>query len=83
MEYVEDMKFFDKLKLLPFLIGLFVGIFFVYILKPTPTILYKYPTVENAGKIIYMDRNGVCFKYHSETVDCDKNEDRIVAFPLQ
>ena len=80
---IEDMKFFDKLRLLPLLMGLFLGMFFVYILKPVPNVLYKYPTIENAGKITYMDRNGVCFKYHSQTVDCDKNEERIVAFPLQ
>ena len=77
------MVFFEKLQLLPMLLGLFIGMFFVYILKPTASVIYKYPTMDNAGKIVYQDRNGVCFKYHADTVDCDKNEGRIVAFPLQ
>ena len=50
------MKFFNRIELLPFLIGLFVGMFFVYVLKPTATVLYKYPTLENAGLITYEDR---------------------------
>jgi hypothetical protein len=77
------MKFFDKLRLLPFLIGIFTGIFFIYVLKPTATVIYKYPNMDNAGKIVYQDRNGVCFKYHSDKVDCDKNEARITTYPLQ
>ena len=77
------MKFFNHLQLLPLLLGLFFGMFFVYVLKPTPTVIYKYPTMDNAGKVTYQDRNGVCFKYHADTVDCDKNENRIVTYPLQ
>lgn len=77
------MKFFNKLKLLPFLLGLFIGMFFVYILKPAATVVYKYPSMDNAGKITYQDRNGVCFKYHADTVDCDKNEERLTSYPLQ
>lgn len=77
------MKFFNHLQLLPFFLGLFVGMFFVYILKPTAVMVYKYPNLDNAGKTVYQDRNGVCFTYHADTVDCDKNEERIVSYPLQ
>jgi hypothetical protein len=75
--------FFNNIKLLPLLLGLFFGMFFVYVLKPTPMFVYKYPSIDNAGKIVYQDRNGVCFKYHADTVDCDKNEARITPYPLQ
>ncbi len=78
-----EMKFFNHIQLLPLLVGLFFGMFFVYVLKPTPTVIYKYPTMDNAGKVTYQDRNGVCFKYHADTVDCDKNEARITSYPLQ
>jgi hypothetical protein len=77
------MKFFNQLQLLPLLVGLFLGMFMVYVLKPSPNIVYKYPTLDNAGKVVYQDRNGVCFKYHADTVDCNKNEDRITVYPLQ
>jgi hypothetical protein len=39
--------------------------------------------MDNAGKVTYQDRNGVCFKYHADTVDCGKNESRITVYPLQ
>ena len=77
------MKFFNHIQLFPFLLGLFIGIFLVYVLKPTATVVYKYPSMDNAGKIIYQDRNDICFKYHADTVDCNKNESRITPFPLQ
>ena len=63
--------------------GLTVGIFFVYILKPAPMVVTKFPNLENTDKVIYKDRNGTCFKYDTKTVDCDKAEDRIKPYPLQ
>ena len=77
------MKFLNKLRLMPFLAGLFIGFFFVYVLKPTAVVVVKYPNLDNVGKIIYRDRNGTCFQYGMETVDCDKVEDRIQPYPLQ
>jgi hypothetical protein len=77
------MKFLNKLKLMPFLVGLFVGFFFIYILKPSAVVVVRYPNMDNVGKIIYRDRNGTCFQYGMQTVSCDKSEDRIKAYPLQ
>ena len=77
------MKFFNHIQFFPFLLGLTFGIFFVYILKPAPMILTKYPNLENTADVIYRDRNGACFQYETKTVDCDKVEDRIRPYPLQ
>jgi hypothetical protein len=60
-----------------------MGIFFVYILKPAPMVITRYPNIENVDKVAYRDRNGTCFKYETKTVDCDKVEDRIKPYPLQ
>lgn len=60
-----------------------MGIFFVYILKPAPMVITRYPNIENVDKVTYRDRNGTCFKYETKTVDCDKSEDRIKPYPLQ
>jgi hypothetical protein len=76
-------KFFGKLEFFPFLCGLAVGIFVVYILKPAPMVITRYPNIENVDKVTYRDRNGTCFKYETKTVDCDKVEDRIKPYPLQ
>ena len=71
------MRFFNKLQLLPLRVSFFIGFFIVYILKPSPVIIYKHPNLDNAGKVTYVDRNDVCL------VDCDKNEDKISIYPLQ
>jgi len=71
------------LEFFPFLCGLAAGIFVVYIIKPAPMVITKYPTLENTGDVVYKDRNGACFYYDSKTVDCAKNEERIKPYPLQ
>lgn len=77
------MKYFNRLEFFPFLFGFTIGIFFVYILKPAPMVITKYPTLENTADVVYRDRNGACFKYETKTVDCDTSEARIKAYPLQ
>ena len=76
------MKLINNLQFFPFLLSFAIGIFIVYILKPAPIVIMKYPNLENAGKLIYKDRNGTCFMYETKEVDCDKNEGRIKPFPL-
>ncbi len=63
--------------------GLAIGLFFVYILKPTAVVVMKYPNLDNAKTTVYRDRNGTCFQYDLKEVDCDKSEDRIKPYPLQ
>jgi hypothetical protein len=77
------LHFFNKIEVFPFLVGLGVGIFVVYILKPAPVVIHKYPNLENAGKIVYRDRNGACFKYDTKEVECDKVEDKLKPYSFQ
>ena len=58
--------FFDSIS---FWIALACGFFLGYVLSPDPTVLYKYPTLENAGKVSYVDKSGVCYKYKIIEVD--------------
>ena len=51
------------MKLFYFILALFVGILTMYIFAPEPHIIIKYPTLENAGKVIYKDGNDVCYRY--------------------
>ena len=77
------MGLLECIELFPLLCGLTAGIFVVYVLKPAPMVITKYPTLENTGDVVYRDRNGTCFKYETQTVDCNKNVDRIKPYPLQ
>jgi hypothetical protein len=70
------------IQLIPLIVGIVIGIISIFFVNPQKSIIYKYPTPENAGKIIYKDKNGVCYKYAAKQVDCDKNESRLKDFPL-
>ena len=51
-----------------FFIALFIGLFVAYVSTPVPHVIIKYPTPENAGKIIYRDDADVCYKYKATEV---------------
>ena len=69
-------------RLFPFIFGIIIGVIAIFFVVPQKTVVHKYPTPENAGKITYKDKNGVCYKYNATVVDCDKNESRLKEFPL-
>jgi hypothetical protein len=72
----------NHIKLLPLIVGIIIGVIGIFFIQPQKNIVYKYPTPESADKLIYKDKNGVCYKYNTKSVDCDKNESRLKDFPL-
>jgi hypothetical protein len=74
---------FKRLRLIPLFIGFVIGVIAIYFINPQKDVIHKYPTPENAGKVIYKDKNSVCYKYSAAVVDCDKNESRLKDFPLE
>jgi len=70
------------LRPIPLIIGLVIGVIAVFFIKPQKNVVHKYPTPETSGKLVYKDKNGVCYKYSAKSVDCDKNESRLKDFPL-
>jgi hypothetical protein len=71
------------IKPLPLLVGFFVGLIAIFIHKPEPLIVYKYPTPDTCHLHMYKDSAGSCFKFETVVVDCDKNEAKLKEFPLQ
>ena len=59
-----------KIDLSYFFLTLFLGIFIVYVTAPKPRVVIKNPTPSNAGKITYVDDNGVCYKYQKKEIMC-------------
>jgi hypothetical protein len=76
------IRMLNHIKLAPLLLGLLLGIIGVLFIKPEQSVTYKYPTPETADKMIYKDKNNVCYRYKANQVDCDKNEGRLKDFPL-
>jgi hypothetical protein len=63
--------------------GIVIGIVGLLFWKQKPTVVQKYPHPTNVEKNVYKDPNGVCYKYKSSEVDCDKNESTIKPYPIQ
>tara|TARA_A100001015_G_scaffold320403_1_gene446637 strand:- start:288 stop:515 length:228 start_codon:yes stop_codon:yes gene_type:complete len=64
-----------------FLISVLIGLLYVYLLTPSPTIIYVYPTPDNVDKIIYKDKADNCFSFKPLEVSCsNKNVKNI---PIQ
>jgi hypothetical protein len=57
-----------------FFISLFAAVFILYILMPNPKIIVRHPDPKllGNGKLsdMYIDDNGVCYKYKREEVVC-------------
>lgn len=66
-----------------FLISFAIGLFFVYATIPTPIPIIQYPTLENAGTIVYKDDANVCYKYKALKVQCPKDSSQIKSMVLQ
>ena len=77
------MFLIDKIDPLFFFISLFIGLFLCYVTAPTPDIIIKYPTPENAKNLIFKDRANNCYKFISEEVDCPLDENEISEIPIE
>lgn len=73
-EYIEPIYFF---------IAFFIGMLITYVTAPIPKVIIKYPTPENAGKIIYRDNADVCYKYKAKEVNCPLDKSKIRDIELQ
>lgn len=74
--------FFDKIKLLYFFIAFAIGLFLCYITNPKPTIIVKFPSPYNAGKVLYKDKGDSCYKYNASKVSCPIDKSLIKAQPI-
>lgn len=74
---------FSHFELLPFVLGSIVGIVGILFWKEKPRVIVRYPHPSNVTGLVYRDPNGMCYKYKSKEVDCDKNEVSLTPYPLQ
>lgn len=75
---------FNKLFSLPiFLISLSIGLLFVYLNEPSPTVIYVYPTPDNVNNIEYKDRVGNCYTFEANEVQCPSDSNLIKSIPVQ
>ena len=70
-------KFTDYINPLAFFIALAIGLFLTYIYSSPKKIVIKWPTPENAGKVIYKDSADSCYKYKANEVTCPDDKSKI------
>ena len=56
-----------------FLIALCIGLLIVYTTSPTPDIIIKYPTPENAHMLVFEDDAQNCYKFSTNETPCPVN----------
>jgi hypothetical protein len=77
------MKLFDFIIPKYFFISFALSMIITYFITPAPEIIIKYPTPENAGKVIYKDDGDVCYKYRAEQVECPSDKSIIKSIQPQ
>ena len=66
-----------------FLIGLSLGLVFVYLSAPTHNVVMVYPTPDNVNKVQYKDKAGTCFRFDPIDSECPNDESMIKNIPIQ
>lgn len=66
-----------------FLVSLAIGLVFVYLSAPTHGVIHVYPTPDNANKVQYRDKAGVCFRFDPVATQCPENSLLIKKIPMQ
>ncbi len=74
---------YKQFKLMPFLLGLGLGIILLRFVKFEPPTILDYPHPDTVKNRVYRDKNGVCYRYTSVEVSCDKNEGTLKPYPIQ
>jgi hypothetical protein len=77
------MPIFDYIDPVYFVAALSVGLFFTYITAPKPTVIIRYPTPDNSGKITYRDDADVCYRYRVIPTACPAARNLIKEVPIQ
>jgi len=76
------MLLVDNINPFYFFISFAVGLFIVYIFRPPPQVVVKFPTPYNAGQVLYKDKNDTCYKYKAQKVSCPVQKDLVKPQPL-
>jgi len=63
--------------------GIIIGFILLRMFAIDRPIFYKWPSPENAGKVTYKDKNGVCYTYNADSVDCKAKDLKVKPLPLQ
>lgn len=73
---------FEKLNLFYLVISFCIGIGYIYIVTPPPTVIRKFPSPFNTDHLVYKDKESNCYKYKHEKIKCNDTEYNVVDQPV-
>lgn len=58
------------MKIIPlyFITSMFLTMFILYLIYPQPDVIIKHPSPEQEVSDVYVDDNGVCYRYHRKEI---------------
>jgi hypothetical protein len=59
-----------------------IGMLAVYVTNPPPTVIVKFPSPYNVGKVTYHDKADNCYRYVAEEVKCPSDPAMIKPQPI-
>jgi hypothetical protein len=79
----NDLFGIKHFRLIPFIGGVLLAVSFLSIFKMEAHSIFQYPHPDNIHERVYKDKNGACYAYTAETVNCNDNESILKEYPLQ
>lgn len=67
------MSLFSYINPFAFVVAFGVGLLLTYTVVPAPSVVVKFPTPYNAGRVIYKAEDRNCYKYRADEVACPLN----------
>jgi hypothetical protein len=79
----NNIMILDKLSPLYFILSFAIGVFICYVLEPSKKVVIKFPSPTNSEKVVYVDKQGQCYKYKTDKLDkCPENAENIKPQPV-
>lgn len=76
------MQYLNRLRPFYFFFAFILGIVYVYLVQPSMRYITKHPTPENAGHIVYQEKDGTCFIYQAVEIPCPEDKTLISSHPI-
>ncbi len=84
MSLKKEGMLWDHFRFVPFLVGLAFGFVAIVRRKPDETErVPKWPHPTTVNQYVYRDRNGLCFQFQSEEVNCDQVKETLKDYPYE
>jgi hypothetical protein len=76
----KGMKLLNKIRPVWFFLSFGVGLLVCYMFTPPPPVVVRFPSPNNAGKVLYRDDEDNCYAYKADAVECtSKSKEQPIA----